>query len=931
MRGCAAILWAVIACRSVSVSVGFTDPLDKSVLLSLFTCYPRDGWDNATDPCVDRWSGVVSCTDASPQRISVLDLSNVALTELPAAFGDLTELSEINLAGNSIRTLPLSFGLLRQLQKLDLSRNVLEMLPDTFGQLGRLRDLDLSENTQLRLLPESFGQLARLQDFMILRANICELPHSFGHLHKLERMSIRDNNLTSLPESFGALESLQWLVLHNNHLLTLPDSFGGLSNLVHLDILDNGLEVLPSSFARLKSLREFRAHGNSLRTLPEWFGNLTQLQQLDLHRNLLTKLPSSFVQLHKLTKLVLDPNVDVCPRLGMMGSGGHGTPFECVCRNGFYDMTKGQVHCLDADTLFSEALMEEARPTNGCAICPHCLLCDSDGVRLQAGYALRHEDPPVLADNHGVSIAVFRCPGNGSNCMSNGDCRTGYQGALCNDCVPSYGMGGSADVCIPCNTTTTVSQNRTATFTFCSLFVVSLVAAMASARIHKIYRFSIEAELFEHGKILVGLFQVLSPMGDVLSVPFARRMPMLHSLVHTFDPLFLSLQDFLMVNCLPALNDFYISWLVNVFALPLVVFIGIGLNYLRVRRDENVDAVGQAQTGCFLTCFCLYPRMSKKIFEIYACRQLSATESWLEVDYGVSCTNGTHSFYASVAAILVLLVTLGLPLIGIIALVVATRRNRAAFDADSGASFAEYNHARLLRHYGLLIRVYRGEIIFYECIDWLRKMLLGGLLLLLHRGSIAQVFCGSCVSFGFFALHVHMKPYRKQPTNIFKACIEAQIFLTILITILLRFEDKYIQTADEALKVSDYEWLVVTTFFLLVPTAFVVASCRTFLDARDQARHVARELKEPLRFSTQEWADAVGEESTGHPEQLTLTVLDGQVPGMLIAARVPSSGQKVTGVIPDGAVPGDKFVVTYTPQKAVAAAMRSPSANLYNS
>ena len=49
----------------------------------------------------------------------------------------------------------------------------------------------------------------------------------------------------------------------------------------------------------------------------------------------------------------------------------------------------------------------------------------------------------------------------------------------------------------------------------------------------------------------------------------------------------------------------------------------------------------------------------------------------------------------------------------------------------------------------MLVRVYRPGAFFYEPVDWLRKMMLGGLLMLLHRGSILQVFVGTCISFGF--------------------------------------------------------------------------------------------------------------------------------------------------------------------------------------
>jgi hypothetical protein len=127
-------------------------------------------------------------------------------------------------------------------------------------------------------------------------------------------------------------------------------------------------------------------------------------------------------------------------------------------------------------------------------------------------------------------------------------------------------------------------------------------------------------------------------------------------------------------------------------------------------------------------------------------------------------------------------------------------------------------------------------------VDWLRKMLLGGLLMLLHRGSIVQVFCGLLISFGFFGLHVALRPYRKGPTNWLKACIEIQIFLTLLISLVTRFADKL---ATDVMDVAGYEWLVVVTFVLLVPVAFCVCTALTIRQSRRQKRHDA-EMEQPL-------------------------------------------------------------------------------------
>ena len=172
------------------------------------------------------------------------------------------------------------------------------------------------------------------------------------------------------------------------------------------------------------------------------------------------------------------------------------------------------------------------------------------------------------------------------------------------------------------------------------------------------------------------------------------------------------------------------------------------------------------------------------------CRQLSATESWLEADYSVSCTDSSYDTFWTIAMVMMCLVSIGVPLLLLVGMADATRRNWRAFDRDEGGDFADHNYKRLSFRYRTLMRPYRSGCAYYEMVDWLRKMLLGGLLMLLHRGSIVQAVAGACCSFLFFGIHLGLRPYRKVATNWLKACTETQIFLTTLLTLVVRFTGK---------------------------------------------------------------------------------------------------------------------------------------------
>ena len=60
----------------------------------------------------------------------------------------------------------------------------------------------------------------------------------------------------------------------------------------------------------------------------------------------------------------------------------------------------------------------------------------------------------------------------------------------------------------------------------------------------------------------------------------------------------------------------------------------------------------------------------------------------------------------------------------------------------------------VLSDFSILMGPYRATMPYWETVDMLRKLALVGLVVLVGRGSVAQVAVGTVLSFGFFALHV---------------------------------------------------------------------------------------------------------------------------------------------------------------------------------
>ena len=79
--------------------------------------------------------------ECARRRVTVLDLSGLALTSLPDEIVQLTKLTELDVSSNRFASLPPHIGQLDQLVRLDLSHNQLASLPAELGRLTQLLSL----------------------------------------------------------------------------------------------------------------------------------------------------------------------------------------------------------------------------------------------------------------------------------------------------------------------------------------------------------------------------------------------------------------------------------------------------------------------------------------------------------------------------------------------------------------------------------------------------------------------------------------------------------------------------------------------------------------------------------------------------------------------------------------------------------------------
>lgn len=230
---------------------------------------------------------------------TVLNLSSLALTQLPSELFELRQLKELYIQNNCLNTLSDHLGKLTQLQKLDASNNQILQIPKTISNLTQLVELDLSDN-QISGLPREMGHLQHLQRIDLGKNRLSGLPKAVKQLTQLRELYLNSNKLAALHESIGQLKRLQKFYLNGNNINKLPSAIGELSELQLLDIENNKLSSLPPMLGKLHYLQELYLANNQISNLPNEIGNLSRLRVLDLSRNYLASLPTEMSRLKSL-------------------------------------------------------------------------------------------------------------------------------------------------------------------------------------------------------------------------------------------------------------------------------------------------------------------------------------------------------------------------------------------------------------------------------------------------------------------------------------------------------------------------------------------------------------------------------------------------------------------------------------------------------
>jgi hypothetical protein len=191
-----------------------------------------------------------------------------------------------------------------------------------------------------------------------------------------------------------------------------------------------------------------------------------------------------------------------------------------------------------------------------------------------------------------------------------------------------------------------------------------------------------------------------------------------------------------------------------------------------IQKKMLAERHSDALTKVFLLVFLLYPGLTNKIFDGFICRELAQGQSVLEADYELDCTESAGLRYG-VNGMLLIIWPIGLPAV-LYLWMIRSKPDILSEDPDT------------LQKFDFVLADYRTDRWYWEVVELGRKLVLSGLIGLFGRGTIAQTFAATLLSFLFFAFSVHMQPYKQPKMNLIKAFTEFQIFGVLLVCIILQ-------------------------------------------------------------------------------------------------------------------------------------------------
>ena len=498
---------------------------------------------------------------------------------------------------------------------------------------------------------------------------------------------------------------------------------------------------------------------------------------------------------------------------------------SCICENNFYNASQGVITCYGLGESFDENHFSwQASDVNDhcqpCDTTSGCVQCAGGTAQLMPGFVIGPSKEVAEVESLNTrtgGVAIFRCPLE-AGCMGQTNesflkCAVGYTGPLCAVCATNFVKSGLE--CLDCSDLS--SSNKFMFLIVClGLLVIASIVfkCFCSKEVEVGQQFNPNGEwarAMSQGKIVIGLFQMLSELPSTLQLVYPAKFTAAMQVLKLF---MLDVFDLFKLDCVGSVSIYFkfVCIVVAPCIFVLVVhairknsnknipisksFRGASASMIDMKREENR---AKADYRVLFGIFLMYPVLSRTCFHMFLCHKIGPGHSFHPDDYSIACEGSAiHALFLLFAVICTLIYPVGIP-VSFLALLYRDKLKRSMMAKQQQAAgptrldrMRRSSVEMLEASKGgpssmeFLRRDFKPEGYYYECIALFEKLLLIGLLIFISQGSSFQAFVGGLVAFVFFAIQARMWPYVHQEDNVLKATSQATIFVTLFVSVILR-------------------------------------------------------------------------------------------------------------------------------------------------
>jgi hypothetical protein len=174
--------------------------------------------------------------------------------------------------------------------------------------------------------------------------------------------------------------------------------------------------------------------------------------------------------------------------------------------------------------------------------------------------------------------------------------------------------------------------------------------------------------------------------------------------------------------------------------------------------------------------FFVFPGLVVKIFKLFDCTRI-LDKIYLTVDLRQECWVGTHLWYFAVGLCFVLIYVIGVPAYTLFMLY---SRRASLYNTEHPEFFSTR------RQWGGVFAQYEEEYFYWEVIEMVKKVILTGGLIIVAKGTSAQILVAEVICASYLLLVVRTLPYHSDADDLLQSVASISLLFTLMIVFAIK-------------------------------------------------------------------------------------------------------------------------------------------------